>query len=203
MSDCKAGYIKRKGYVTSKGVTVQPKCIKSTGMYGTKSSDVTTPLINKMLRRQHIAEIKTENESPKKCPEGTIRRSAYIRSAYERKTPSEKIVKIKQSTVPAACIKEQGMHTGKPGLYDPKTGERIYIVLDDEKLGKYGYSDLKHKKSQERHDALDKVYISMGKNWLSLFRMLNYLAVLNKNHKTMHKILIADRNYIKRKYSSA
>ena len=42
----------------------------------------------------------------------------------------------------------------------------------------------------------------MNKNWLSLFRMLNYLAVVNKNHKTLHNILIADRNYIKKKYST-
>jgi len=71
MSDCKDGYIKRKGYITSKGTVVKPTCIKSTSMYGIKSSDVTTPIINKMLRKQHIAEIKTENKSPKKCPEGT------------------------------------------------------------------------------------------------------------------------------------
>jgi hypothetical protein len=190
MSECKEGYIKRKGYITSKGTVVKPACIKSTSMYGIKSSDVTTPLINKMLRKQHIAEIKTENKSPTKCPDGTIRRSAYIRSSHD-----------KQVAVPASCIKEQGSHTGIPGLYNPKTGERVYVVLDDEKLGKYGYHDIKHKNAQQRHEALDKVYVAMNKNWLSLFRMLNYLAVVNKNHKTLHKILIADRNYIKKKYS--
>jgi len=40
-------------------------------------------------------------------------RSAYIRSSYDRTTPS-KIIHVKQITVPAACIKEQGEHTGIP-----------------------------------------------------------------------------------------
>ena len=42
----------------------------------------------------------------------------------------------------------------------------------------------------------------MKENWLSLFRMNNYLAVLNKNHEKLHKIFIADRDYIKNKYSN-
>lgn len=38
------------------------------------------------------------------------------------------------------------------------------------------------------------------KAWLSLFRELNYLATLNKNHPKLYDIFIADRDYIKMKY---
>jgi hypothetical protein len=191
MPKCKSGYILRDGYTTKTGTKVKPDCIKSTSFYGSKAEDVNKPIIQNMLNRQKEAEKKTAKISPKSCPTGMIRRSAYM-----RKTNS-------QTIVPAKCIKEQGSHTGKPGLYNKKTGERIYIILDNEKLGKYGYKDVKNKTSAERHVALDKVYLAMNKNWLSLFRMINYLAVLNKNHPRLHDIFIADRNYIKRKYSNS
>lgn len=48
--ECKKGYIHKDGYITLNGVVV-PKCIKSTSIYGIKAEDVTTPIINKMLRR--------------------------------------------------------------------------------------------------------------------------------------------------------
>lgn len=89
---------------------------------------------------------------------------------------------VHKGYVTSNCTIVKRSHTWIPGLYNPKTGERVYVVLDDEKLGKYGYHD-KHKNAQQRHEALDKVYISMNKNWLSF-------------------ILIDYRNYIKKKYST-
>jgi len=197
---CSDGYILRDGYTTSKGTVVKSTCIKSTSESGKKSENVNKPIIQEMLKKQKKAEELTSNISPKKCPSGMIRRSAYIKNEYT-KTSLNKTIKIKKTIVPADCIKEKGEHTGKSGLYS-KTGERIYIVFDkDHKLGEYGYHDLENKTVKERHDALNKVYKAMNKNWLSLFRMLNYLAVLNKNNEKLHKIFIDDRNYIKNKYS--
>ena len=203
-SPCKQGYISREGYTKKNGIVVKAKCIKSTSVHGIKAEDITTPMIKEMLRKQKLAEKATSDKSPKKCPEGTIRRTAYVKKSYEaiRKdangTPIKRI-SVKQTVVPAACIKDQG-EKGK-GLYDPKTGERVYVVVE-KYLGENGYHDIKNKTAAERHAILDNVYSKIGKNWLSLFRTLNYLAVVNKNRKKIHDIFVADRNYIKRKYGS-
>lgn len=201
-SACKKGYILRDSYTKNNGTVVKAKCIKSTSVHGVKAEDITTPMIKDMLRKQKLAEKVTSDKSPKKCPEGTVRRTAYVKKSYEaiRKnidgTPIKRIA-VKQTIVPAACIKDQG-EKGK-GLYDPKTGERVYIVVE-KYLGENGYHDINNKTATERHSILDKVYLKIDKNWLSLFRTLNYLAVVNKNRKKIHDIFIADRNYIKRKY---
>lgn len=204
-SQCKKGFILREGYTKKNGTAVKPKCIKATSVHGTKAEDITTPIIKEMLRKQKLAEKTTSEVSPKKCPEGTIRRTAYVKKSYEavrkdaKGTPI-KSVAVKQTVVPAACITDRG-EKGK-GLYDPVTGERVYVVVE-KYLGEHGYHDVKNKTSVERHAILDKVYLSIDKNWLSLFRTLNYLAVVNKNRKKIHDIFIADRNYVKRKYSTA
>jgi len=205
MLDCKKGYIKRDRYVKKNGTVVPEKCIRATSMYGTKAEDVTTPIIRKMLAKQALAEKVTAKDSPKKCPPGMIRRSAYIRQPYESVRTDDsghkKTVSVKRTIVPADCIKERGTPNGKSGLYDPKTGKRIYIYVEPDVLSKYGYYDIKNKTAVVRHAALDKAYIGLDKNWLSLFRMLNYLAVVNKSHKSLHGLIIADRNYVKRKYN--
>lgn len=165
--------------------------------------------ITKMLYRQKIAEKKTKQESPKKCPPGTIRRSAYMRESYFKKSPNKEAkILVKETVVPADCIKVQGRPKEKAGLYNPKTGKRVYIVVDTEKMKKYGYHNLINKSLEERHKALDQVYKAMSKEpreiqaWLSLFRELNYLAILNKNHKKLYNIFISDRNYIKMKFKT-
>ncbi len=202
-TECKQGFILREGYTRKNGTKIQAKCIKATSVHGVKAENVTTPIIKEMLRKQKLAEKATSDKSPKKCPEGTIRRTAYVKKSYEaaRKDANGTPVstyKVKQTVVPAACIKDQG-EKGK-GLYNPETGERVYVVVE-KYLGENGYHDIKNKTAAERHAILDKVYIAIGKNWLSLFRTLNYLAVVNKNRKKMHDLFIADRNYVKRKYS--
>ncbi len=204
MSSCKKGYILRDSYKKDNGTVVKAKCIKATSVHGVKAEDITTPMIKEMLRKQKLAEKATSDKSPKKCPEGTIRRTAYVKKSYEIIRQNEgkmiKTISVKQTIVPAACIKDQG-EKGK-GLYDPKTGERVYVIVE-KYLGENGYHDIKNKTAAERHNILDNVYVKIGKNWLSLFRTLNYLAVVNKNRKKIHDLFIADRNYVKRKYGSS
>ncbi len=205
MSSCKKGYILRNSYKKDNGTVVKAKYIKATSVHGIKAEDITTPMIKEMLRKQKLAEKATSDKSPKKCPEGTIRRTAYVKKSYEtiRKNVEGKTIKtisVKQTIIPAACIKDQG-EKGK-GLYDPKTGERVYVIVE-KYLGENGYHDIKNKTAAERHNILDNVYVKIGKNWLSLFRTLNYLAVVNKNRKKIHDLFIADRNYVKRKYGSS
>ena len=155
-----------------------------------KSEDKSAPIIRKMLAEEKLAEKITSSSSPKACKSGEIRRSAYMRESKTGKT----------TAVPAACIKSRGADD-KVGLINPTTGERTYVVVNDEKLHKYGYSDVKNKSATERHKILDKVYIAEKKEWLPLFRLLNYLAVVNKGHPEYHTIFNADRDYIKTKYA--
>lgn len=199
MTECKKGEILRAKYIKSSGKIVPAKCIKSTSMYNKKAESVTTPIIKKILSKEKLAEKLTSMTSPKKCPEGTIRRVAYIRESYTKKINNNPPVTVKRSVVAASCIKDRGT-PGKSGLFDPKTGEREYVYMEPGILSKYGYVDIKTKNAEQRHKALAKAYKGLNKNWLSLFRMLNYLAILNKNNKFMHSLLIADRNYVKKTF---
>jgi len=191
--ECPPHQLLRKGFTTKTGTKVKPVCIEATSMYNKRATTVTAPMTASVLAAQRRAEQQTKSESPTTCPRGTIRRSAYTRTAASSKA----------TFVPAKCITEQGKKDGKVGLYDPNTGERVYVVLEKDILSRHGYDKIKTQTASERHAALDKAYASSNKNWLSIFRTLNYLAVLNKSHKKLHAILIADRNYIKRKYSPA
>lgn len=183
---CEEGEILRIAYKTKTGKTVPAECIKSTSASGKKARDETEGKIQEMLRKQEIAKKVTTSKVPiLGCPTGTIARSAYLRRDG--------------IAVPEECIKTRGSDD-KPGLIDPTTGKRIYIIVNDQSLHKYGYHDIKHKSAPERHAILDKAYSSMDGNWLSLYRTLNYLAVVNKAHKELHELFQRDRNYIKRKY---
>jgi hypothetical protein len=160
-------------------------------------------LTAKMLKKQAEAEKLTKNTSPKTCPEGMIRRPAYIKESHHkiiRKEGKEQIIHIKRTIIPAACIPDRG----RPGvgLYD-KNGQRVFIHLPKEVLGQYGYKNIITLSLEERHKALDKAYIGFEKNWLSLFRTLNYLALLNKSRPAIYERLMQDRNYIRNKYSDA
>jgi hypothetical protein len=187
---CKKGEILREGYSTSVGTRVKPACIKATSDTGKKAKDVNAPIIREMLMKEQRAEKLTSKESPKSCKSGEIRRSAFMRESKTGKT----------TAVPAACIKSRGADT-KVGLINPKTGERTYVVLNNEKLHTYGYTDVKNKTLAQRHASLDRAYVGMKKEWLPLFRHLNYLAVLNKNHPLYYNIFNSDRDYVKAKYA--
>lgn len=191
MVECKKGQIVRNAYVKQSGTRVKSACIRATSATGVKSSELYRPIIQRMLENERRAEIVTANVSPRKCPQGTIRRSAY-----ERILKNGKIV-----DVPAACIKSQS-NKEKAGLYNTHTGERVYVPIANAKLGEFGYHDIKNKHAADRHKSLERIVHHMNGNWLSLFRTLNYLAVVNKNHENIHERLIADRNFVKRKFAT-
>lgn len=189
---CDEGYISRKAHTRKRGdkiINIKENCIKATSLYGKKAEEVTKPIIAKMLENQKRAEKMTDG--PKKCPEGTIRRTAYISNRNG-----------KEIVVPSKCIKERGKNDGKAGLYDKNTGERIYIYMEPGTLGRFGYRGIKELTEKQRHIALDKAYVGLEKNWLTIFRKLNYLATLNKNNPLMYGIYKGDSEYIKNKYST-
>lgn len=191
MVECKKGQIMRNAYIKQNGTQVKANCIRSTSITGQKSADFYKPIIQRVLENERRAEIATSRTSPKDCPPGTIRRTAY-----ERVTKSGKVI-----NVPAACIKSQS-NKEKAGLYNPRTGERVYVPIANNKLGEFGYHDIKNKNAADRHKSLERIVHHMNGNWLSLFRTLNYLAVVNKNNENMHERLIADRNFVKRKFAT-
>jgi hypothetical protein len=205
---CSKGEIRRKSYTrkskSGKTVRVKSACIKATGAHGVKSATRTSKIIRSMLRKQASASQKTQGSVA--CPKGYILRSAYQRKSHERKSYSRttgtpvKGSHVDPSVVAAKCIKSQG-HDDVKGLYDD-SGKRIYIVLEKGSLGKHGYHNVAKLSKEQRHTALDKAISELNGNWLSVFRKINYLAVLNKYHPKMYEIFVSDREYIKQRYSS-
>ena len=114
-----------------------------------------------ILESQKRAEKVTNG--PKSCPDGQIRRSAYL-------TASGK-------AVAARCVKDRG-RTGK-GLVD-KNGNRVRGPIREGRLAQYGYFDVIKKSEKQRHAALRKAMKGEG-DWLSLFRRLIYTSTLTKN----------------------
>jgi hypothetical protein len=204
---CSKGQIRRNSYTrrTSSGkkVHVKRSCIKATGAKGVRSSSRTRRVVSSMLRRQKRASQLTKGI--KECPKGYVLRAAYMRKSADRKSFLRKSgvrVKgshMKRTVVPSQCIKARG-HDEQVGLYD-KEGKRIYVVLEKGSLGKHGYKDVATLSENQRHIALDKAIAELNGNWLSVFRKINYLAVLNKYNPSMYKLYVSDRDYIKRKYS--
>jgi hypothetical protein len=204
---CSKGQIRRASYSrktrSGKRVSVKSSCIKATGAYGDKSGKRTSAIVHSMLRKQEHARKKTSGKV--ECPKGYILRAPYMRSSshrksYTRKSGSNvKSSSVKGAIVPAKCIKSRG-HDERVGLYDSK-GQRVYVVLEKGSLGKHGYHDVAKLSSTQRHSALDKAIAELNGNWLSVFRKINYLAVLNKYNQPMYKLYVSDRDYIKSKYA--
>ena len=206
---CPRGSILRKSYSrkskSGKKIHIKSSCIKATGSHGSKTPSIRKSIVRSILSKQKKASSKTKASSPKSCPKGYILRSAYIRSPYKRSSYSRSSgsrispSSVKGTIVPAKCIKSRG-HDDKPGLFD-KEGKRIYIVLEKGSLSKHGYTNVDNLSSSQRQKALDSAIKELDGNWLSIFRKINYLAVLNKYNPKLHKIFIADRDYIKSKYT--
>lgn len=199
--DCGPGEILRRSFTTSTGAHYPASCIRATSEYGVKASKITRAEWEKIHKREQRAENKTKEVSPAACPPGTMRRSAYSRKAYDAER-STGTVHVKRTVVPAACIKERGV-SGHHGLVNPKTGKATHVELRDNKLGQFGYHDVKSMPARERQAALVRAVAGLGGNWLSVFRSLNYLAVINKADPTFQKKLIADRDFVEKRFRPA
>ena len=84
-------------------------------------------------------------------------------------------------------------------IIDSKTGKQI--IVDTDIMHQCGYFDLKDKTKDERIKILNQILKKMTP--LKVFRILNYLAIVNKHHEQMHKIFLNDRDYISTKLHSA
>lgn len=123
-----------------------------------------------------------------KCPAGTIRRKAYHRKGYTKKSG----VHVSATDVPSSCITDVGaigkgvQGTGLPGIGPLKKGE----------LEAVGYD--RHKTARSRHMALNAAIKKYG--GLSTYRKLNAIAVYTKRTSpSASKTFKADRNYVGKK----
>lgn len=70
------------------------------------------------------------------------------------------------------------------------------IPLREGTLRKHGYAtDLPKAK---RHAALKKAV--KAEDWLKVFRKLNAVAIYNKNRPKLHKVFLADRDWVKSEF---
>jgi hypothetical protein len=84
-------------------------------------------------------------------------------------------------------------------IIDTKTGKQV--IVDTDVMHHCGYFDLKDKTKNERIKILNEVLKTMIP--LKVFKILNYLAIVNKHHEQMHKIFLEDRDYISTKLHSS
>lgn len=174
---CPKGTIKRKGYTSNrrgKKVRVKSGCIRATSESGSKRSTKDARYIRD---REKIQRSVSRTYGSRNCHRGEIERAGFTRKSHERKSYHRKSgsrvrgSKVKSSETRPTCINDRGLK-GK--------GKKLPFVLEKGILKKFGYSDVKHLSSHERHNILRKVNRHI-KNPLSLFRKLNAVATLNRN----------------------
>lgn len=128
------------------------------------------------------------------APKGKIWRAGYTKKAYTMVRDGKKI-KVKSSKVAPSLVKDKG----KPGK-TPKS-KKVLPKLEKNVLGKYGYHDVKHMSSVERHDALKKAVKAKGvrKTYGHIIVAASY--VKNTSPST-YKKMRSDVKWMHKKYYS-
>ena len=176
---CPEDYIMRKGYTRKNGIVVLKKCIKSTRFNKSKKrTDEDAELL--AFKKQLTKKAYRIAGGPKKCPNGTILRDAYIRKNTKKAYPSR-------------CIK-----TTKSQEQIKAMTSRKPILLRSGTLGKYGYHNLKEKSLDERRKSLKKAIKAMGS--LVVMRKINILMVFSRNNTKLHNIYKNDKKWIYNNY---
>jgi hypothetical protein len=187
---CPENYILKKGYVrispSGKKTRISARCIKSTSLSGKKTSVINKQKDIKKSRKQQSAARKTRSLSVR-CPRGSIRRSAYTKKAYVKKSG----IRVKKSIVPARCIKSRG------------SGRRNRVITNLQKgqLSQFGYKNVKSMKTEKRHKSLEKAIRKQG--YLPIIKKLNAVYVLSKNtDKLSAGVFKKDQQWVSKKYKS-
>jgi hypothetical protein len=121
------------------------------------------------------------------CKTTEICRNGYYRKAYTRSDGS----KVRSTYVRPVCISSPKK--------SPRKGSRdkgFIGALSDGRLRQFGYSSAKSDIS--RHRALNAAVNEYG--WLSVFRKLNAVMILNKGRRWLYDIFEKDRDWIRNKY---
>tara|TARA_B100000674_G_scaffold464130_1_gene445809 strand:+ start:623 stop:1213 length:591 start_codon:yes stop_codon:yes gene_type:complete len=176
---CQKDYIMRKGYTRKNGIVVLKKCIKSTRFNKSKKrSDEDAEIL--AFKKQLTKKAYSLAGGPKKCPNGTILRKAYMRKNTKKAYPSR-------------CVK-----TNKSPEQIKVLSRRKPILLRSGTLGKYGYHNLKGKTVAERRNGLKKAIKAMGS--LVVMRKINILMVFSRNNPKLHSIYKNDKKWIYKNY---
>jgi hypothetical protein len=123
----------------------------------------------------------------RKASRKASRKGMILRSAYTRKTKSGKTVKV-----PAGMIKNVGLPgKGYKGTNGPGIGE-----LHSGDLTKFGYENVAHLTSDERHKALKKAVEEYGA--LDVMRKLVAVSTYSKHTAPKSsKIFKSDASWVK------
>lgn len=117
-----------------------------------------------------------------RCKKGEIERIGYT-----KKTGTK---------VKAECIKDRGL-PGKTPESQKIPFKNLAFEQDD--LGKYGYSDIIHKKASERRESLDDAIRQYGS--VPVLRKVNVLEILNRNtNPKLATKFEMDKKWIERMY---
>lgn len=117
-----------------------------------------------------------------RCKKGEIERMGYT-----KKTGTK---------VKAECIKDRGL-PGKTPESQKIPFKNLAFERDD--LGKYGYSDIIHKKASERRESLDDAIRQYGS--VPVLRKVNVLEILNRNtNPKLATKFETDKKWIERTY---
>ena len=199
---CPSGYHHRKGYTSSSGKYVEPRCIKAQTVYPETSAEFKKGITAKARARLRGARGKLG--LTKKCPKGQVLRAPYVRrySSTVRRAGfnahrGNKTVRVFPSSktvlIPAACIENRGLPgKGLPG------GNSIGPLRKGE-LAKYGYKAQLNR--DNRHKALKKAINVYGS--LNVYRKLDAITKLTlRTAPEAHKVFKADRNWVYEEYAS-
>jgi len=198
---CPEGYRHRKGYKSSTGKYVEPRCIKAQSIYPAGGENLRQNVTARARRRLKGARGKLGLSQ--KCPKGQILRAPYVRrySTTVRKEGfnvrrGNKTFRVypeaKSVLVKAKCVEDKGL----PGKGGPG-GETIAPLRKGE-LAKYGYKAQLGREA--RHAALKKAIDVYGP--LGVFRKLDAITKLTqRTSPDAHKVFKADRDWVTKNYS--
>ncbi len=175
---CGKGKTYRKSYTrklrSGRSIRVKGRCIRSTTVYTSRPRTDRTRMRGYSMKRRTL----------KACPSGYIKRASYV-----RRTRSGG-----RSLVPEQCIRNvgapgKGLAAGGPGIGVLRKGD----------LAQFGYRDVVHTSTADRHAALARAIAKYGS--LGVWRKLNAVHVYTRRLSPgSSKVFKADMDWIRSKY---
>lgn len=186
---CPRGSIYRKSYTRKSGKKVKASCIRSVSQSGRKRVAINRDIQALLSKLRKMAS--TKSDKALKCPKGTIKRSAYYRSPYTRKSASGRRRRVSSTLVKATCVKD----LGKKGK-----GKSLLGKLRKGDLKRFGYENVGSLSLDQRKRALKRAVSYYGH--LPVIKKLNSIYVLtrNVNPKLAGKFK-KDQMYVSREYN--
>ena len=175
---CPENQILRAAYTKKSGKRVLAKCIPRVSPYPERYSDFQKRVLRRMTQRLR-GYTKSHRRNNKVCGPNLTLRKAYVPYISGKKG---KLVK-------ASCITKRGYSTSGVKIGPIRKGE----------LSKYGYTEVRLLRVNERRNALKKAISALTP--LSVWKKLNVIYVYNKlKNPELAAIFISDRDWVKTTY---